>query len=88
MKYLLSTIKLLTLTIFGLFQAQLFAQTEPLLKEDISQDEAGSLLWEIKGKDLSTPSYLFGTIHIISEDDFVMEEKTKNRFNAAEQIVL
>lgn len=29
-----------------------------------------ALLWEISGKDLTKPSYLFGTIHIIKKDDY------------------
>lgn len=29
-----------------------------------------ALLWEISGKDLQKPSYLFGTIHIIKKDDY------------------
>ena len=32
-----------------------------------------SLLWEISGKDLSTPSYLYGTIHMIDKDDFFLK---------------
>lgn len=29
-----------------------------------------ALLWEISGKDMTKPSYLFGTIHIIKKDDY------------------
>lgn len=31
-----------------------------------------SLLWQIEGNGLEKPSYLFGTIHMICEDDFMM----------------
>ncbi|HEX8576234.1 MAG TPA: TraB/GumN family protein [Flavobacterium sp.] len=34
-----------------------------------------SLLWEVSGKDLKSPSYLYGTIHMICEKDFVMKDK-------------
>jgi uncharacterized protein YbaP (TraB family) len=35
-----------------------------------------ALLWEISGNGLKKPSYLFGTIHIISEKEFFWPEKT------------
>lgn len=34
-----------------------------------------SLLWEVSGKDLKSPSYIYGTIHMICEKDFVMKDK-------------
>jgi len=33
-----------------------------------------SLLWEISGKNLKTPSYLFGTFHIMCRDQFKISE--------------
>ncbi len=39
-----------------------------------------SLLWEISGKDLKQPSYLFGTIHLIGKDDFVLTDSTLAAF--------
>jgi uncharacterized protein YbaP (TraB family) len=42
-----------------------------------------SLLWEISGKDLPAPSYLFGTIHMIGKGDFIMSEQTKAAFDKA-----
>lgn len=41
-----------------------------------SADE-NSLLWEITGKDLTTPSWLYGTIHLIGKDDFFLTDSTK-----------
>ena len=34
-----------------------------------------SVLWEVSGKGLTSPSYLYGTIHMICEKDFVMKDK-------------
>lgn len=34
--------------------------------------ETKSLLWEITGKGIQSPSYLFGTIHLLCEDDAVL----------------
>lgn len=47
---------------------------------------AKSVLWEISGKDIKT-SYLFGTIHLIPKDDFLLDDPTKKSFDAAEQVV-
>ena len=40
-----------------------------------SLPKENSLLWEISGKGLKNPSYLYGTIHMICEKDFVMKDK-------------
>ncbi|MEN0006862.1 MAG: TraB/GumN family protein, partial [Bacteroidota bacterium] len=50
------------------------------------QEVENSLLWEISGKDLSTPSYLFGTIHMINKSDFVLTDKTKESINKAKLV--
>lgn len=48
---------------------------------------SNSLLWEINGKDLKEPSYLFGTIHLISADDFYISEATKNALKPTKLLV-
>lgn len=48
----------------------------------IAQEKESSLLWEISGKGLRQPSYLFGTFHLLCKADFsispVLAEKIKN----------
>ena len=39
-----------------------------------------ALLWEISGKDLKQPSYLYGTIHMIGKEDFFLTDATKEAF--------
>ncbi|WP_462220487.1 hypothetical protein [Ferruginibacter sp.] len=34
-----------------------------------TNDTDNTLLWEISGKQLTAPSYLFGTFHLICKDD-------------------
>jgi uncharacterized protein len=51
-----------------------------------TKDE-NSLLWEISGKGLEKPSYLYGTIHIISKDDFFLTDPTVTSFNKSEKVV-
>lgn len=47
-----------------------------------------SLLWKISGNGLSKPSYLFGTIHLICPNDFLMSDSTKAAFGKTEQVYL
>ncbi len=46
-----------------------------------------SLLYRISGNGLEQPSWLFGTIHIIPDDDFFLTENTKQAFARAERVV-
>lgn len=43
--------------------------------------QENSLLWEISGNDLEKPSYVFGTIHMICGEDYIMTETIKNTLN-------
>ena len=52
-----------------------------------ARQESKSLLWKVEGHNIQT-SYLFGTIHLLPQDDFAIKEKVSNAFNASEQIVL
>ncbi len=52
------------------------------------QKEDKSLLYEISGNGLSQPSYLYGTIHMICKDDFVMHEATKQKFSETQQVYM
>lgn len=47
-----------------------------------------SLLWKIEGKDLTQPSYLYGTIHIMCPDDITISMKLKDAFNSTQQLYL
>ncbi|MBC8033043.1 MAG: TraB/GumN family protein [Chitinophagaceae bacterium] len=47
-----------------------------------------SLLWEISGNGLQKPSYLYGTIHLICENDFYMSDKTKKAFEKSAGLVM
>ncbi|EKB50469.1 TraB/GumN family protein [Cecembia lonarensis] len=47
-----------------------------------------SLLWKISGDKLPADSYLFGTIHIICQDQFKMDERILKAFESSEKIAL
>ena len=61
-------------------------ETIPLMTADTTNPNA--LLWEISGKNLPTPSYLYGTIHIIPKKDFILTDLLKNRFVQTRQLAL
>lgn len=46
-----------------------------------------TLLWEISGKALAKPAYLFGTIHLLCESDFKIPGKVTRTLNACDQLV-
>jgi hypothetical protein len=48
--------------------------------------EENSLLWEISGKGLKESSYLFGTIHLIGKEDFVLTEVTKKALEKSKRV--
>ena len=52
------------------------------------RDKTNTLLWEISGNGLQQPSYLFGTIHMICKEDFLLSESVKQKFASSKQIYL
>ncbi len=51
-------------------------------------DEGASLLYEITGNGLSQPSYLYGTIHVISEDLFSTSNKIEGILANSDYLVM
>ena len=45
-----------------------------------------TLLWEITGKDLDKPSYIFGTFHMMCKDDIHFSETLKKAFTASDHV--
>ncbi|HTJ11162.1 MAG TPA: TraB/GumN family protein [Dinghuibacter sp.] len=50
--------------------------------------QQNSLLWQISGKGLPQPSYLFGTIHMICPDDFFLTDPMKSAFQKTHTLYL
>ncbi len=67
---------LIAFLFFGLFITSIFGQ-----------EKSNSLLWKIEGDSIQT-SYIFGTIHMLPQEDFVLKEKVKTAFNNAEVVYL
>ncbi|MFD2203143.1 TraB/GumN family protein [Shivajiella indica] len=69
---------LLPLLFIILFLSQSFAK----------EREEKSLLWKISGNGLEQESYLFGTIHLICQDQFKMDDRILNALNESKKIAL
>lgn len=52
-----------------------------------AQELAKTNLWKIEGKGIKT-SYVFGTIHILPQDQFVIKDKVKKAFEVTERLAL
>lgn len=63
-----------------LFISTLFSQ-----KTDTLQS---SLLWEIKGKKVESPSYIMGTMHMIPKVKFLFPEHVKSKLQNSEVLVM
>jgi len=53
-----------------------------------AQENEKSLLWEITGKRVKSPSYLFGTMHLIPKDQFYFPESIQQKVANANQLVM
>jgi len=58
----------------------------PFLSAQVSGEK--SLLWEISGNGLSTPSYLYGTIHVMPAKQFETWKVADNLLKDSEQLIL
>lgn len=66
------------------FTLSLFSQS--VKQNNTRQDN--TLLWRISGKNLSTPSYLFGTIHMICADDIQLSDSLLAAIKASDNVYL
>ena len=53
-----------------------------------SPQEQNSILWKISGKGLQKPSYLFGTIHLICNNDYFFNSAMQTAFSDCEKLLL
>ncbi len=54
----------------------------------IDSTNFNSVFWEISGNGLEKPSFLFGTIHLIPEKDYVFSNTMQTKFDASQILVL
>lgn len=53
-----------------------------------SAPEANTLLWKISGKNLTRPSYIFGTMHMICANDIELSDSLKNAIRNSDKVYL
>ena len=58
----------------------------PVLEKALQTNN--SLFWQISGNGLEQPSYLYGTIHAIPQDDYFLGKKVSEKIKKAGTIVL
>ena len=58
-----------------------------VLTEAKAQKLENALLWEVKGNGIKS-SYVYGTFHLLPQEDFNLKESVTKAFDASEQIVL
>ncbi len=64
------------------------AVAQQLVSPELSVLRVNTLLWKIDGKGLKAPSYLFGTIHLICQEDVVISRATRRAFAATRQLAM
>ena len=57
------------------------------LLQSIYSNVNAQLLWEISGNNLNHKSYLYGTIHIVPKEKFVVKPHVEQAFNASTHLI-
>ena len=60
----------------------------PIITTYGQQPLENSLLWKIEHDEMESPSYLFGTVHILCPDDLVMDDRINGAVMATGRLVL
>jgi uncharacterized protein YbaP (TraB family) len=58
-------------------------------KNGLRQDKPleNALLWKLEGKDITKPSYIFGTMHMIDAEDYFLPDGTMTAIDQTQQMV-
>jgi uncharacterized protein YbaP (TraB family) len=59
----------------------------PKAATDSTDTLPDALLWKIERKDMTEPSYLFGTIHMIPQEDFFLPSGLEEAFDKSDKVV-
>src|SRR5687767_4780321 len=64
-----------------------FAQQNGISLKKMNNDN-NTLLWQVSGKDLVKPSYLFGTFHLLCKDDINFSAQLRSAIQYADEIYM
>lgn len=73
---------------FLLASVSLMACGQKTKQKSTQASSNNTLLWRISGKDLSKPSYLFGTMHLLCGDDIVLSDSLKAAIQQSDNVYL
>ncbi len=83
---------LLLIPVLGLLISCSSAQKADKTSDSVHVDPAlntqNSLLWQIYGNGLKQPSYLYGTIHAIPDDDYFLGKNVAKKLKSSGQLIL
>ncbi|MCC5922394.1 MAG: TraB/GumN family protein, partial [Crocinitomicaceae bacterium] len=79
LKSILNSVNVIILTIALVMSNNLQAQ---------ESNQASSLLWEITGKKVKSPSYLMGTMHLIPKDKFYFPDDLREKVSETKLLVM
>lgn len=65
-----------------------FSFSNLLAQAPVEAQTENSILWEISGNGLETPSYLFGTIHLIPKKEYFFTKNMEEKFNSCKSLVI
>jgi hypothetical protein len=71
---------------FSSFLASLIFSATAQNSVSANVDPTHTLLWKISGKNITNPSYLFGTMHILCADDAQLSDGLKNAISSCDEI--
>jgi len=63
-------------------------KAQPAKEKLTSNTDNNSLLWEVSGKGLKEPSYLFGTFHLMCKGDILISEQLKKAINNSSTVYM
>lgn len=73
--------------LIGLVLLTTSCKTSQRATANVYQPFESALLWEVTGKELAKPSYVFGTIHIIGKEDYFLPEGFIAAMSSTEEVV-
>ncbi|HMJ46471.1 MAG TPA: TraB/GumN family protein [Ferruginibacter sp.] len=73
-------------TVIGLFLIISQGCTAQPLKKLVSNKDDNTLLWEVSGKGLSNPSFLYGTFHLMCKEDIHISNNLSEAIRNADEV--
>lgn len=52
-----------------------------------SQTTENALLWEVSGNGLKDTSYIYSTMHLLCEDDYIFSENLADAFRKSDNVI-